>query len=458
MSGIKACLDSEPFGDPLADDDQVIVTAVSLARPDIARLYLDDLPQVAEAYELRRLTGHAWEFDKPLETRQAVVRALSLNGQATVSTREMEAFIDVLEREPFGRLSPRMNELLRVADMCFDSPAGVRANLHSALLKFGTSVSAESVGGAPRRQAIPGTLVYVLRRCGTWNHDWQPPPPLPPPDAWKAWPPWKRHVNEMRRQAIQSVPSRNRSRAEAFRGSLEDGIHIRQTIRGLHRFPEMVYVRKSLRSHDGAVDGREPVVWLLRDAEGELQAGEIWFGLVARWDKRFVGAEFFRTGAAQPMDSTSSIDLHRLVGLISYCDIGLEIESVQATLGPAFDRCVPRSLPTVQLDLALPWWQALAARASQFADRHVVRVAMPTFSKVEEFDAKVREAGKRIVVVSPSAFDQAHLGKLGEMYWVSRPSSPPAGSDTNKVAYEADVKLKYSTQLSDDLTANDWRR
>jgi hypothetical protein len=292
--------------------------------------------------------------------------------------------------------------------------------------------------------------------CGTWKDNWQPRLPKPSPDDdWKAWPPWKMHANEMRRQALQSASFRRYSRPEAFRGSLEDGIHIRQTIRGLHGFPPVVYVRKSHRLRE-AVDLRGPVVWLFSDTEDKMEAGEIWFGLVERWDRRFVGAEFFQIGAAVPIASVPSIQLRRLAGLISYCDIGLEIGRVEEALGPAFHRRVPKSLAKVQLNFSLPWWQSLAIRAAQFADRNVIRIAMPEFSKVGEFDQKVREAGKEVVAVAPD-FDSAHVRKLREMYWVARSPSPPRGSDTNKQQYEQDVGATYAAYLSQEITAADWR-
>ncbi|MCB1968046.1 MAG: hypothetical protein KDI64_18950, partial [Candidatus Accumulibacter sp.] len=202
----------------------------------------------------------------------------------------------------------------------------------------------------------------------------------------------------------------------------------------------------------------EPVVWLFTDELDHHGVGHIWFGLVGRMDKCYVGAEHVHGTVEHPVASNPSISRLPLMGIVSYCDVGVELHEVQRSLDTKLDRRVPRSTPggDVQIDRTVPWWQALAQRAAHHADNCVYRVALPGFSNLQEFDDTVRREGKRVVSVSPSAFDSVQLNKMQAMYWVTRPYNPEKGQDTNIESYEREVIGAYSKHLATDRNAADW--
>jgi len=206
------------------------------------------------------------------------------------------------------------------------------------------------------------------------------------------------------------------------------------------------------------VDRHEPVVWLFTDELDDHRVGHIWFGLVERMDKYFVGAEHVQGTIEHPVASEPSVSRLPLMGIVSYCDVGVELKEIQRSLGDKFDRRVPRSTPggAVQVDCTVPWWQALAQRAAKYAESCVYRVALPGFANLQGFDDTVRREGKRVVSVPPSAFDSVQLNKLQTMYWVTRPYSPKKGEDTNIEAYERHVRSAYSKYLATDRNAVDW--
>jgi hypothetical protein len=466
IQGIKHHLAA---GQPLAlETDKKashVAMAPQMANPLAARQYLDDFPAVTEAYELARQEGGAPNFDKARETRQAIMRVLSSGVGAPASTREVLRLMEVLDRSlsGAGRLTPRFQELEQCVTQCFDNPSAVRSRLEAGLMAYGERVSADTIARPGQRAPIGHDAKHVFRTCGLQSSSFAAGPvdPVPAADREKAWPPWKAHHNEMRRQAFQVISFRQRTRAEAFRGSLENGIHIRRTIRGLQEHPQQLYVRKGLPTRE-VVDRNDPVVWLFSDAPDGLSSGHVWFGLCGRPDLQFIGAEFVQLEFDHPVKSVPAITRRPLAGMLSYGVLGVELEDVRRVLGAGLGRRVPQSLSAEEdkqrdaAEVGLPWWHKFANRAAQCAEACVYRVALPDFPHAAAFDEAVRKAGKRVAAVPAAAFDIAQLRKLQRMVWATRPYTPPRGSDTNLASYERDVVHTYKSHLATDPNADDW--
>ncbi|WP_156371013.1 hypothetical protein [Nocardia arizonensis] len=445
--------------------------------------YLDYIPRLVEAYERQRARGKAHLFDK-FGALVAIMH--ELNDESTdlnLSIRHYQAFARILTGllDSMGRISPDFDTVVWALETCF--PPVFRERTQRHLLGYFDQVKVERIGRISGSKepvfqmntAAQNTSrnLYVARSCTQLDHyyeyirvpgerspddipdtapDMSPgvtidlDPPAPPPGANKrsgdwneTWPPSDVFRIDMRHKAFRLAGLRNTSRVKSheFRGSMQDGLDLRRTLRSYYRSQPRLYVKQEMRVRRQIIDLDEPVLWLFDDYASvdfdkpEYDSRYTWAGernpervlelYVLDISRKVIPFED-RSGAP------AEIRLDPVHALLTFIDWNFELPTEEnfRRLGRQLDQrlplvdevhdfgdlCADMSV-SYQLNLSnARWWEVLLATALHHAKDRVVLVAPQKFIVPEAIARRFAAERKDIVRISMNGFTRDELRLL----------------------------------------------
>ncbi len=356
-----------------------------LADAATAAMYLDDYPAIVQSFDNRRANLGGMSFDKDVMLREAIQKAIAHSpgiGPSDnllglpVSTRVFIAFTQMLDRHQsnIGRKCARWQDIEKVMQGFF-SGLELRT-VRTALLKYENQIVPT---GMEREDPKAEGPHWVSRSCNPYAHRYifgQHTLDTGDDNRLKLWPPYKQHLNALRRRAYDYAYRRtNTSTVSPFRGSLEKGIDLRRTVRGMWQCPPTIYVCRTPSRFSKYSD--EPVIWLLDDTESSSEFHKVWFGLVDRKEHQFMCACLASTDLGSPIPERTFLTIRKVYGLVTFCDAGVPLATVRQQHGAAFEQRVPRLRESFS---GQPWWDVIAHQATLRAAKTVICVRSPGFA------------------------------------------------------------------------------
>jgi hypothetical protein len=447
------------------------------AKPEVMIQYLDDIPRLTEFYERERRRGKAADFDK-LSALIGALHTFDDYISNPFTTRRLLSFHRYLLQllEQARRVSPRPYEVLQACRGCFGNAMAARIVHH--LGGYAEEIAFERIG-----ELIPDrTPVYEVRTsdpgpggpfgsrsCNSTRPQYQilPRPLVFDRDSSDLHPAWaspsERFLKRMRQKSLALASlQEQRPRVIPFRGSLENGIHVRRTLRSLLTPTPTVYVKAPLRGKIRGNYTREPIVWVLQAAATR-----------ATW---FNGYEFLCTPARldptdpEPEDSelvvmrsnflgpdielfssedgVFKLSRRKRLGFLSFFESEEDdIASVKKEFGPEFDRrmlrhslmnrseigCVLRELEPHAQGVA-PWWETLMLTALRFARETVVCVVPDGFRLPSTVVAEASSRRIHLACARLTHFSKVERSRLETVIFAHLPKGTAKDKDmSNRV-------------------------
>jgi hypothetical protein len=436
---------------------------------DVLLYYLDDYPQLIEQYEQCRSYGNPAGFDKPDALLRAVHGEAVKAADLKVSTRQHDAlaiFLRNLLRNE-RRICPQPDLLYAAVQGCFGQAFAER--LHIYLTRYGTQLHVDYRKRIlPRSSAEKSPFWYVVKRAP--QHVFVSRVCSPHPDAYAIGDEpiiiggdvrdSHVQVGEYNHKLLRRLHGRlPRLAAEmqrlrgsaAFRGSIENGIDIRRTLRASFRGRPTLFVRTERADRLEKSIKDEPVVWILTeslDGKGSFQSSPIRsFGGI---QTAAGNTESFPIGLMEVVRRTSTDDVYSdrvestaegdllCCSILAYVTFGFDFddkEKARAHFGDRFQAafpdhgefehpngCVHRDFVDYN-DERRGWLTITLLTALKHARESVVVIAPPDFA----VPAVVRDhqlmRGKSFVLFSLKRFSRTERDMLANVL-VFRSSEP----------------------------------
>ncbi|WP_170246937.1 hypothetical protein, partial [Nonomuraea zeae] len=490
--------------------------------------YLDYIPRLVERYEKTRAAGRGHEFDKRTALLELIYQINQEAKDLRFSIRHYQAFSQILTKllEAEKRISPQFETVLLASGSCFNSPFRERVFRH--LIGYFDQVKAERIGRIKNTKeslfeisvAAPSDSekIYVARNCSHFEHsyeivyapaDHQPdgdgPPPESAPDmppgptleveldnprlprkarrpfsggnlTASSWPPADAFINDMRSKAYglaKAIGSKQVKSVE-FRGSLQDGMDFRRTLRSYYKGRPKLYVRQAMPRERKSVDRNEPVMWLfdgydsaapddtasVRPATARCEFASSYSG--SDFDQRIT--DWFlqkpltdRPDLKNKYGEAVRVTAHELYGRVSFKDWGLTLDEMRARLGGDLDRRVPLSHALddalystwhlayrYDLDLSAErWWEIMLVAAVHYAKENVVLFTPPKFAVPVGISALAAAHGKGIVHVPLAKFTHEEQRRLRVQYFLEHQYAKTYG-DINDPEYRGHLVSRFA--------------
>jgi len=421
--------------------------------------FLDDIPRMVEIYTGYRAQGRAKDFSKRLGVLEAVRRCAEVHGDWHFSVRAYETFAQVLVNMTafHRRISPWLEEAVTACACCFGKPfAGL---VRRYLLGYFDQITVERLGPLQTtgqqiyaiRTESESAEHFVARGCNPARRGYQminvvgmlaAKGSRRGAGSYALWPPYRWFLKRMRRKAhALADPPEPRVNSAEFRGSIEAGIDVRESLRSHLGIVPRIFVKHRLPPKARKTDEHEPIVWLLDLEQISESIDEfclVWFGL--KGGTPYVSTCYFYT---REVYEEPQIRHRKLAGLVSFCDSGTPFAEISGRYGDEIERRIPK-LDALSLGSAKnSWWERLFLAALQYAKKTVLYVSPEGFSIPERIVRRAARIGKAFCRIPLSIFSPLEQRKIRYLYACLPPCSYAAGEDHNCDQAQSSLVKQY---------------
>ncbi|MBF6339924.1 hypothetical protein IU450_29145 [Nocardia abscessus] len=488
---------------PLLDDAPAPLPRLEykIRQPSLAMLmrYLDHIPRLVEAYERQRAKGKAHLFDKFDELVRIMHELANESAHLDVSIRHYQAFTRILAGllTYSGQLSPDLETAVQASESCFPPAFRVHAERH--LLGYFDQVKVQRIGRirgskesvfeiSNTAAQATGRDPYVARSCTKLDHYYEiirvPGEPgdrdvpdiapdmtpstvidldIPvPPRSWfrrlmgwsETWAPQDEFRIRMRHKAFRLArrQNANRLRSHEFRGSMQDGVDLRRTLRSYYRGQPQLYVKHEIRTKVPEIDLDEPVLWLFDGyASADLNNPRVDpdYDRVGTRDLNYLLGMILDDSARDTIaledraGNPVTILPKTVHALLTFIDwdfkkateenfrrLGgqLAVRMPSQEVGEAwhdFDEICAEFSDRYKLTLtAARWWEVLLVAALRYAKDRMVLVAPQNFLVPDAIVRRFAAERKGIERVSVNYFTRAEQRGLQTMLWLQHAYEP----------------------------------
>jgi hypothetical protein len=457
VSGIARLL-SVPAGEQESPAESNLRPKLRVVAPNLAALltYLDDYPRLVEIYEQYRRDGRAAAFDKTAALIENICGVERQAADIHFSLREFQTFTQYLNNllALNRRVCPQPFDLHQACASCFDRPFAER--LHVYLAGYGRQLKVDRVGRLSdtreplflMTQTLDGAEHFVARSCNPTPSYYvvAPGPPrtrkLDSDTYLHGWPPFEEYLNKMRRKAhILAIDSQRISKRTVFRGSVEDGVDSKWTLRSIWRGSNAIYVKQLKRNQKPLRDVRlEPIVWLFDLTPSDKHSLRLWI-TGGGADEPVVGEWLYYSTEPMPLYEAENVTIsfRDVRGYLTFCDAASGVRELRTLYANTFESRIPKqddfeyvphlgSIPegTIEDFPNALWWEAMLLTGLRYCSKVLV-CALPDGSSISpRVLAFAAHHGKRILRISLSQFGHRERRKLTANYVLSIPGYDPS--------------------------------
>lgn len=459
-----------------APPDLPTVSRYWAAEQEILR-NLDDFPFFAEFYEEQRSHPLFPDLDRMRFVQECLLHTLHSDSSDRVSVRRLGVLMTYLQSlcRSTDRCSPGHQQVVGAIHGAL--PKGTAQRILGKLYSFGSelNVKAEvtsrgSLSLISRRQRLPIDDIRVARRdCSSnwWNGvevvtKAEGERVRPGEERDRSWSPTDFHMERLEkiRQRILKIAvlQGTGTTSQEFRGSLEDGIDLRRSVRSVVR-DENVFVRARSRGLRASEVRNSPVVWILKQcisaniatniiSSDEFPSSITKVSNINRQDEyvRYHSASLGQRITHVYNGPEFRVLYHEIVGWAAFAPfvgnlnpeilLGAKLEerlpNHRTMLHPAGIGCLDPALASL-VDHCL-WDEVLLLTACKYAQRCVILVAAADYNPSDR--VRLAMIGRKVILLRVNA----EVLSGTERFWLSR--KPSAQGDTRNVPRE-----RFATEI-----------